>query len=271
MILMHVACLGVFVTGVSKVALVATLLTYLFHVFALTAGYHRYFSHRSFKTSRAFQFALALAGATATQMDPLWWAAHHRWHHRHADTEQDVHSPTLRGFWYAHIGWILSRRHAQTRFDVIKDLVKYPELMWLNRHPYLPSVIFAALLYGVGSLLARVRPGWNTSGMQMLVWAYFVSTVLVYHVTFAVNSVAHLFGTRPYPTRDTSRNSVWVALVTLGEGWHNNHHRYPASARQGFRWWQIDGTYYLLKLLSWFRVVRDLREPPAAVLEEART
>src|SRR5713226_7680913 len=215
--------------------------------------YHRYFSHRAFKTSRAFQFIIAVMATTSTQKGVLWWAANHRHHHRYSDTEADLHSPTLFGFWWSHVGWILSDRYNQTKSDLIQDFYKYPELRWLNKYHLVPPIALAVILFLAG--------GWG-----MLVWGFFVSTVMLWHASFTINSLSHLFGSRRYETTDTSKNNPFLALLTMGEGWHNNHHHYMASVRQGFFWWEVDVTYYALKVLSWFHIVWDLRLPPARIL-----
>ncbi len=254
----HVASLAAFWTGVSRKALVLCLAMYAIRMFGITAGYHRYFAHRSYRTSRLFQFVLAWIGCSALQKGPLWWAAHHRHHHRYSDRQEDLHSPKQRGFWWAHIGWILSDKYDATHFEGIKDFSRYPELKWLNRYSGLPGVLLAG---GCFLLL-----GW-----QGLVWGFLVSTVLLYHGTFVVNSLCHMFGSVRYRTADTSRNSMVLALITLGEGWHNNHHYYSASARMGFFWWEIDISYYVLSLLSSLGIVWDMRKPSQRVLETART
>jgi stearoyl-CoA desaturase (Delta-9 desaturase) len=256
-VLVHVACLGAIWTGVSTGAVLLCLALYLVRMFAVTAGYHRYFSHRSYRTSRVGQFLLAALCQTSTQKSVLWWAAKHRHHHKHADTELDVHSPRMRGFWYSHLGWIFSERHEATNFDAVPDLTKFPELVWLDRWQKLPAVLLA-----VGCFLF--------AGWQGLVVGFFWSTVMLYHGTFAINSLAHVVGKQRYVTGDDSRNNWWLALITLGEGWHNNHHYYMSSTRQGFRWWEIDPTFYALKLLSWTGLVWDLREPPAEVVRNEK-
>jgi stearoyl-CoA desaturase (delta-9 desaturase) len=212
---------------------------------------------------------MAFLGASAAQLGPLWWASHHRWHHRTADTDEDIHSPRKHGFFWAHMGWILSNRYSKTRFDLVKDFARYPELRWLDRHPLVAPATLIAILYGLGAYVQSARPESGTSGAQWVVWGYFISTVLVYHVTFFINSLMHMMGRRRYPTPDDSRNSMLLALLTMGEGWHNNHHRYPVSARQGFYWWEIDLSYYVLRLLSFLHIVWDLRAPPHKVYEEA--
>jgi len=265
--LLHLACLCALRTGVSGTALAVCLALYAVRMFAITAGYHRYFSHRSYKTSRAFQFVLGWLGAMATQKGPLWWAAHHRLHHRYSDTQDDVHSPRLRGFWWSHVGWFLCRKHNATDFRLIKDLAGYPELRFLNAYHVVPPVLLALAMYALGRLLEVQAPDLHTSGAQMLMWGYFISTVLVYHGTFAVNSLAHVIGRRRYPTRDDSRNSLIIALITFGEGWHNNHHYAPSSERQGFYAWEVDFSHYMLKLLSWCGLVWDLQTPPARAYE----
>jgi stearoyl-CoA desaturase (Delta-9 desaturase) len=268
-LLLHVACLSVFWVGWSWVAVGTALVTYFVRVFGLTAFYHRYFSHRSFKTSRGFQFVGALLGSAAGQRGPIWWAAHHRDHHRHSDEPQDVHSPHQHGFWFSHMGWFMTREHYVTREKNVPDLLRYPELRFLERYDFLVAGLLAVALYAWGALLAQVAPQLNTSGPQMLVWAFLLSTILLYHVTYSINSVAHVFGSRRFPTRDDSRNNLWLALITFGEGWHNNHHYYPASARQGFYWWEVDVTYYVLVALSWLGLVWDLKGVPQRVFAAA--
>jgi stearoyl-CoA desaturase (Delta-9 desaturase) len=256
--LVHFACLAVFFTGVSWSAIAVCLALFWLRMFAVTAGYHRYFSHRSYKTSRPFQFVLAVLGTTAVQKGVLWWAANHRVHHRYSDQEEDVHSPLQRGLWWAHLGWILAPDYEETDLERIPDMAKYPELRWLNDHYLVPPVALAVLLYLVG-------------GMPWLVWGFFVSTTLLWHATFTINSLAHVWGRRRYETTDASRNNLWLALLTFGEGWHNNHHRYMTSARQGFFWWEIDVSYYVLVALSWCGLVWDLHQPPRRLLEDQGT
>ncbi|HEY5970754.1 MAG TPA: acyl-CoA desaturase [Pseudoxanthomonas sp.] len=266
----HLACLAVFAVGVSPVALWVAAGLYALRMFALTAFYHRYFSHRTFRTSRTVQFIFALIGASCVQRGPLWWAAHHRNHHRNADTPLDPHSPTLRGFLWSHAGWFLTPEAFRTDWSRIPDLAKYPELRWLDRYDTLVPVALAALLYGIGALLEDVTPQLGTSGPQLLVWGFFVSTVVLFHATVTINSLAHRYGRRRFDTRDDSRNNVWLALLTFGEGWHNNHHFFPGSARQGFRWWEIDLSWYLLRGMAALGLVHDLKPVPAWVLEKAR-
>ena len=264
----HVACLAVVWTGVSTTALVLSFLTLAIRMFGLTAGYHRYFCHRAFRTTRVFQFVLAWLGTAAAQKGPLWWAGHHRSHHRHSDTEADVHPPGVKGFFWAHAGWIMSPKNQRTKVEWVPDLVKYPELVWLDRNHYVAPVTLGVALYFLGEWTATAYPALGTTGWQLVVVALFCSTTVLYHVTFAVNSVGHTLGTRRYATNDESHNSLWLALITGGEGWHNNHHRYPASERQGFYWWEIDFTHYGVVLLSWLRLVWDVRGPAPAVLQE---
>lgn len=268
-LLLHVACLGAFWTGVSPVALVVALLTYGVRMFAITAFYHRYFSHKAFSTGRTMQFIMAVLGAAATQRGPLWWAAHHRHHHRTSDTDADLHAPR-HGFWYSHCGWFLGGRGYEAPAHLIKDFARFPELRWLDRFDLVVPLVFAVLMFALGELIAAVRPEWGTNGWQMLIWGYFISTVLLIHATLCINSLAHRFGRRRYATRDESRNNALLALLTLGEGWHNNHHHYAGSARQGFFWWEIDISYYLLKAMSWVGLVWDLKPVPEAKLNAHR-
>jgi len=266
---MHVVCLAVIWVGLSRVALAAAIALYVVRMFAITGFYHRYFSHRTFKTSRAAQFAFGLLGASSVQRGPIWWAAHHRHHHVHSDRPDDVHSPVQHGFFWSHMGWFMSSKHFAADPARVRDLLKYPELRLLDRFDIAVPIVLAAAVFLLGVLLHRVAPQLGTSGWQMLVWGYFISTVAVYHVTYTINSLSHVFGRQRYKTGDSSRNNVWLAIITLGEGWHNNHHHYPASARQGFYWWEFDLTFYLLKLLSWFGLIWDLRPVPAAVRDGA--
>jgi len=267
-LMLHAACFLAFWCGVSSVAVAVCVAMYAARMFAISAGFHRYFAHRTFKTSRLFQFLLALVATAAAQKGPLWWAANHRHHHAHSDTEEDAHSPR-KGFWWSHAGWFLCDRFNATDWRLIPDLKGYPELRFLNRYPMIPPALLAASLFALGNWLQRTAPGWHTSGWQMVVWGFFVSTVLVYHGTFIVNSLAHCFGRRRFPTSDDSRNNALIAFFTFGEGWHNNHHYAPSSERQGFFWWQIDATHYILTLLSWVGVVWELNRPPARVYQNA--
>jgi stearoyl-CoA desaturase (delta-9 desaturase) len=250
---LHLACLAVFFVSPDFVSLTLCGALYFVRIFGISAGYHRYFSHRTFKTSRLFQFMLAWLGCCALQKGPLWWAAHHRQHHRHTDTAEDPHSPRARGFWWSHVGWILAADFDETNWPAVKDWRQYPELRWLNYLHWVPGLILAGLC-------------WQIDGLSGLVWGFLLSTVLLYHTTFAVNSLCHLWGSRRYATPDASRNNLWVALATLGEGWHNNHHHYPSSANQGFFWWEIDVSYYLIRLLGFAGLVWNIRKPAPHVL-----
>ena len=256
-ILLHVSCLAVFFVGFSWFAVSVMFGFYLLRMFAITAFYHRYFSHKAFKTSRTVQFIFALIGVMSTQNGPLWWAAHHRYHHRHADKVGDLHSPRD-GFWYSHMGWFLNKQNYATQEHLVKDWIKYPELRWLDRHSVLVSVLTGTSFWLVGSVLAYVAPSLGTNGVQLFVWGFLISTILLTHVTLTINSFAHRFGFRTYPTQDDSRNNWFLALLTLGEGWHNNHHFCPASVRQGFVWWQIDLSFYVLKMMESVGLVWDL-------------
>lgn len=259
---LHLAAIvGVFLVPVTWVGLALFVALYSIRVFGLTAGYHRYFAHRGYKTGRVFQFLIGCMGASALQRGPIWWAGHHRSHHKHSDTDQDVHSPVTGSVWWSHIGWVLSNQFGNTPWEQMRDWEKYPEIRWLNRWDLAPGILVAPFCFGVGYLAG----GWEYA-LSALVWGFFVSTVAVYHVTFMVNSVCHLFGSRRYATADESRNNWLVGLLTFGEGWHNNHHHYPSAARQGFKWWELDISYGILKALSWVGVVWDLRQPTPRAL-----
>lgn len=269
-LLIHLAALTVVWTGFSWAGLAVCLVCYFVRMFAITGGFHRLFSHRSYKTSRTFQFLIGFLGTTAAQKGPLWWAASHRHHHRHSDTEEDLHSPGLRGFWWAHVGWVLSSDHDDADLELVKDLAKYPELQLLDKYFFVPPLIFLGSIAILGWGMSLV-PAFGTTMGQVVSWGAFMSTVLLYHGTFCINSLAHILGRRRYETTDSSKNSFILSIITLGEGWHNNHHRYPSSERQGFFWWEIDVTHYVLKFLSAFNVVWDLKPPPRSAYELARS
>jgi len=256
-VLTHLVCLAAIWTGVPAKGLLLAAILYFVRMWAITGGYHRYFSHRSYKTSRVFQFLIALLGQTSAQRGVIWWAAVHRHHHLHSDTIEDVHSPRHQGFLYAHFGWIFNPSNMKPDYGTVKDLTKYPELVWLDKQVYLPAILLG---FGV----------WAWGGWAMLVVGFFWSTVLLFHCTFFINSLAHVSGSQRYLTGDDSRNNFWLALITLGEGWHNNHHHYQSSARQGFLWWEVDVSFYVLRAMAWFRLVWDLRAPPAAIVRGDR-
>jgi stearoyl-CoA desaturase (delta-9 desaturase) len=256
-LLVHLVCLAAIWTGVTPEALALCFTLFVVRMFGVSAGYHRYFSHRTFKTSRLAQFLLACLAQSSAQRGVLWWSARHRHHHRHSDTEDDVHSPKQRGFWYAHVGWIFTRQDDDAAREAVPDLAVYPELRWLSRHQYLPAIVLGVTV-------------WLCMSWEGLVVGFFWSTVILYHVTFMINSLAHVHGQRRYITGDDSRNNWWLAILTLGEGWHNNHHAYMASTRQGFQWWEIDVTYHILKSFQWARIIWDLNEPPAAIMNNTK-
>lgn len=262
--IIHLMCLGVIWVGWSWPAVGVAVFLYALRVFTLTGFYHRYFSHRAFKTGRITQFIFGWIGCTSVQRGPLWWAAHHRHHHVHSDDPEDLHSPRQKGALWAHMGWFLTPRAEATNIKLIPDFAKYPELRWLDRYDLIPPLLLGFGLYGLGALLAYC--GVATTGMQMLIWGMFISTVAVYHVTYLVNSATHIFGRRRYETKDDSKNSMIVALLTFGEGWHNNHHYYPNSVRQGFFWWEIDITWYILKMTAGLGLVWELKPVPKRIL-----
>ncbi len=250
-IAMHFTLLLPLVTGVEWKWVLLALASYYVRMFGVTAGYHRYFSHRAFKTNRVFQFLLAWLAQSSLQKGVLWWAAHHRHHHRESDQEGDIHSPVQSGFWWSHVGWLLSKKYDATRFDSIRDFARFPELRFLNRFWALPFFALVAVLFAVG-------------GFTAVVWGALIPTVFLWHGTFTINSLSHVFGSRRYLTTDLSRNNALLALITCGEGWHNNHHYHQNTANQGWFWWEIDLSYYALRVLAVFRIVKDLRLPDAA-------
>jgi stearoyl-CoA desaturase (Delta-9 desaturase) len=247
---MHLSLLFVFVVKFSWGMVALALAGYALRMWAITAGYHRYFAHRSYKTSRAWQLVLAILGSMSMQNGPIWWASVHRRHHKYSDHAGDPHSPVLHSFWYAHAGWIFDKSVPDPRDDSnVRDLMRYPELRWIDGHDWVPLVTYAVGCFAIG--------GWSG-----LVWGFVVSTLAVFHVTALINSLAHVRGSRRYDTDDGSRNNAFLAVLTFGEGWHNNHHHYQSAARQGVVWWEIDVTYYVLRLLATLGIIWDVRERP---------
>ena len=267
---LHLGCLGVIWTGTSVFAVLVAVALYALRMFAITGFYHRYFAHCAFRTSRAAQFVFAVIGAAAVQRGPLWWASHHRHHHASSDTPADAHSSLQHGFLWSHMGWFLARENFAPRSTLVADLARYPELRFLDRFDVLVPLLLAAALYAAGEWLGAAAPALATSGAQLVVWGFCISTVVLYQATFTINSLSHCFGRRRYATSDDSRNNPWLALLTFGEGWHNNHHHFPGAARQGFYWWEIDLTYYGLRLLAALGVIHDLREVPPRLLDARR-
>ncbi len=252
---LHILALSVLVSGFSAEALSLCAVLYFIRMFAITGFYHRYFSHRSFKTSRIAQFIFAVVGATAVQRGPLWWASHHRHHHRFSDKANDTHSPVADGFIWSHIGWITSEKNIPTDYSRVQDLTKFPELVFINRFDWLPGIVLAVFVYWLGEYMGA--RGFDASGSQFVAWG-FLSTVLLFHGTCSINSLSHMYGSRRFDTGDGSRNNPFLALVTLGEGWHNNHHRFPGSAKQGYTWWELDITYLLLKIMERLGIIWDV-------------
>jgi stearoyl-CoA desaturase (delta-9 desaturase) len=269
-IVLHLSCLLVFWVGWNWVAVVCGILFFLLRMFGLTAGYHRYFSHRSFETSRVFQFVLTVLGNASAQRGALWWAAHHRHHHLFADRPEDEHSPLQHGFWTSHILWFMKPRNFATEKKRVKCWLKFPELVFLNRFPALVPLLMVILLYIFGESLRRAVPDFETSGLQMVVWGFCIPTIILFNLTATINSLDHMFGQQRYATGDQSRNNWILAILTMGEGWHNNHHHYPIAARNGFFWWEIDMTYYILRFLEQFHVVWNLNKVPPHRLNQKR-
>ncbi|MGM0569137.1 acyl-CoA desaturase [Marinobacter sp.] len=267
---LHLACFLALLTGVSTFAILFAVAFFALRMFAITGFYHRYFSHKTFRTTRSWQLVFAILGASAAQRGPLWWAAHHRHHHQHSDREEDLHSPHQGGFWWSHVGWFTCDAAFRTEERRVKDWLRYPELRFINRFDALVPAVFAVAIYALGEALAAWAPGLGTNGLQLLVWGFFISTVALFHATVSINSLSHVWGSRRFETADDSRNNFWLALITFGEGWHNNHHRWPQSARQGFRWYEIDLTYYGLWLLSKAGIIHDLKPVPESIREETR-
>ena len=269
-LLLHLACIAVWWVGWSGFALWTAVGLYVVRMFAITGIYHRYFSHRTYRTSRWMQFVFALLGASSAQRGPLWWAAHHRSHHKFSDMQPDPHSPIRHGFWRSHIGWFMTNRHFLTDYRRIHDFARFPELRWLNRFDVIVPIILAVTLYFVGRVLHYAAPSLGVTGWQLVVWGFVVSTIMLFHATASINSLAHLIGRRRYDTGDDSRNNFILALITLGEGWHNNHHKFRSCTRQGFYWWEIDLTYYALKFFAAIGLIWDLRPVPGKAYDDSQ-
>jgi stearoyl-CoA desaturase (delta-9 desaturase) len=269
-LILHGGCLGVFWVGFSWTALAVCVALIGIRCFGVTAFYHRYFSHRTFSTSRFMQFVFAVWANTAAQRGAIWWACQHRQHHQYSDDPPDAHSPVQHGFYWSHFGWLTARDNLALNKRYVKDLLKFPELVFLDRFEQFVPTIVAILVYLLGVFIGNTWPQTGTNGWQMLVWGFFISTVILFHFTCLINSAAHTFGKRRFDTTDDSRNSLLLAILTAGEGWHNNHHRFPGAVRQGFYWWEWDPTYYGLKVFSWLGLIWDLKTVPEAVLEEGR-
>ncbi|MFK8053558.1 MAG: acyl-CoA desaturase [Woeseiaceae bacterium] len=261
MVVFHLACLGAFFTGVSMTAAGVALTMYVVRAFGITAGYHRMLAHRSFKASRPVQFVLTLFGSLAVQGGPLWWVAHHRTHHRYTETPKDIHSPKTQGLWNAHIGWMMQSESFLENGANARDLHRFPELKFLQRNYAAIILVEIAALFLLGWLLNYFNPALGTSGLQILVWGFFISTVALWHATFMVNSVCHRWGSQPYDADDDSTNNWLVGILAIGEGWHNNHHKYPYSARHGLAWWQFDFTWIVLRAMSLVGLISELRLP----------
>ncbi len=255
-------------TGATLFDWIVCVALYFIRMFWITGGYHRYFAHKSYKTSRWFQFVIAFMAQTSAQKGALWWAAHHRHHHRHSDQPEDPHSMKLYGFWYSHVGWIIGPDYKKTDFKTIGDYAKYPELVWLNKYYLVPPTALAIVVALAGAWVNGGSPllMFTHHGMSTLIIGFFLSTVFTYHGTFSINSIMHKFGNQRYDSGDESKNSLWLALLTLGEGWHNNHHYYEAASRAGFFWWEIDITYYILRTFKFFGLVWDMKEVPKHIL-----
>jgi stearoyl-CoA desaturase (delta-9 desaturase) len=260
-VLVHVAALGTLIVGWSRIALVVAAVSYVTRGFGITAFYHRCLAHRAFRVPRLVQFAGAALGAAAAQRGPLWWVAHHRTHHRYTDRPGDPHSPAMDGFLYSHVLWIFDPENAVTDLERVRDLAQYPELRFLDRYEHLVPAMTAGAMFALGGLLATVAPTLGTSAFQMLEWGFVIPTLALYHSTFAVNSFAHRFGSRRFDTPDESRNNWLIALVVLGEGWHNNHHRFPASARQGLARLELDLTWWGIRALEVVGLASSVRVP----------
>lgn len=260
--LVHLLPLLAFFTHVTRFDWIVCFVLYVVRMFFVTGGYHRYFSHRTYKTSRWFQALLAFGAQTSAQKGVLWWAANHRVHHRHSDTDLDPHSRKVHGFFESHLGWIMGDEHEETHTNLVNDLMKYPEIVWLDRYHWIPPVFLGVVVTVVGQLVNGGNLNSLSAGWSTLLIGFFLSTAVLYHATFAINSVMHWIGKPRYKTGDESKNSFILAILSLGEGWHNNHHYYQSATRQGFFWWEVDLTYYVIRFFGMLGLVWEIREVP---------
>ncbi|NER23620.1 MAG: acyl-CoA desaturase [Symploca sp. SIO1C2] len=272
--LVHLASLGIFFVPYDHSLLILTAFTFFTRTFAWEGGSHRYFSHHSYKTSRVFQFFLAVLAASGAQRGPIWWAMHHRIHHKYSDTELDLHSPVHNKFLYAHLGWLVDSKNLYTDLDLMRDLSKYPEIVWLNKYHYIFPAILLVLIFSLGEYTTLL--GSQVGGISAVIWGFCLSTTLSLQAAFVINSITHgfkpgLFSYRTFKTNDTTTNNWLLAIPTMGASWHNNHHRCMNSAKVGFYWWEIDLTFYILKMLELLGIVWDLKEVPETILKEGIT
>jgi stearoyl-CoA desaturase (delta-9 desaturase) len=246
---LHVIPVAAVMGGTTRGDWIACAVYYVVAAMGTGIGLHRYFAHRAFRTSRAFQFVLAVLACTAFA-EPLGFAGKHRLHHRHADTAADVHSPR-QGFWFCWLGSLVDEGYTERELlRMTRDFVRFPELVWLRRWFWVPGLALGAAT-------------WAGGGFSTFAIGFCLSRVLLLHLVSTVNYFCHSTGTRRYDTRDASTNNALVALLTFGEGWHNNHHRYPWAARAGFRWWELDLVWYVIKVLAWMGLVWNVRDAPA--------
>jgi len=244
----------------TRESIIACLVLYLITGFGITVGYHRLLAHHAFKTTSIIQRILVIAGALAAQGGPLFWVSTHRIHHKSTDQVGDPHNSQL-GFWWSHMGWLLdSNADFKIQPIFIPDLLEKRWLQWLDRNFLLVQFTLALLLFVITYLFAGIY-----SAFAMLIWAIPLRIIAVLHSTWLTNSAAHLWGYRSFNTPDNSTNCWWVALLTLGEGWHNNHHAFPYSARHGLQRWEWDPSWYLILALQKIGVAWDVKLPAVAM------
>ncbi len=247
-LLLHVGAVAALFFFTWNALFVAIFLYWLTCGLGVGIGYHRLLTHRSFKTPKWLEYVITICAATAVEGGPLLWVATHRMHHQFSDAEGDPHSPRDGKFW-AHIGWILVgnalRQDADTLDRYVPDLQQDKFHVWITEYHFVPTLVLGTILFAIG-------------GLPFLLWGVFFRTVFGLHATFLVNSATHIWGSRPFVTRDRSTNLWWIALLTFGDGWHNNHHAFPVSARHGLRWYEIDFNWYLILFLKQIGLASEL-------------
>jgi fatty-acid desaturase len=249
MILFHVLALAALFFFTWKALAVAVVLWCVSIFFGIGIGYHRLLTHRGFKTPRLLRYFLTVCGTLALEGGPIYWIVNHRVHHQHTDRHGDPHTPE-EGGWWSHAGWVLHGTGLTGQTELIRqyapELLEDPFMVWISNYHWLPLTVLAVVLFALG-------------GLPWLLWGIFLRVTLGLHAVWFVNSATHMWGSRRFSTKDNSRNLWWVAVLTGGEGWHNNHHAYPVSARHGLAWYELDVNYYTIWLLGKLGLATQIR------------
>ncbi len=249
LILLHMGAVAALFMFSWRVLAVTAFLYWMTIGLGISMGYHRLHTHRSYRVPLLLEYFFAVCGSLTLEGGPIFWVATHRLHHQKSDLPGDPHSPRD-GAWWSHVGWILlgETNHNNTRVlsKYAPDLAKHKFYVWLNNYHWVPLTVLGVLLFAIG-------------GLPLFLWAGCLRVVVGLHSTWLVNSATHMWGRRRFETRDDSRNSWWVALLTFGEGWHNNHHAHPTSARHGLAWYEIDHSWILISIFRFFGIAKSVK------------